>query len=139
MFWLFTISDVIWFSILTFTASLFFPFIIYYSITSKIVLTSDSIIKKTIFGVIELKYIDIKSFGAYKQIGKVGLPINENELNIPDHFAQKFVFVSKHVNYSPNSFKQTESIKFHIIGDIYENLKERIDKSQLLTNAKTHG
>jgi hypothetical protein len=126
MFWLFTISNNLWLSIFTILASLLFPFVVYYSITAKIILTSNSIVKKTFIGRTELKYDEIKSFGAYNQIGKVALVITESEQNKSEFFAQKFGYVSIDPNYNPNSFKQKGSIRFHLIDNIYENLKERL-------------
>jgi hypothetical protein len=129
MFWLFIISDRIWFSIITFIASLYFPFLIYYSITSKIILTTDAIVKKTIFGTRELKYRDIKSVGIYNQMGSIAYIVNENDLHIKEYFAQKFGFVSKKTGHSPNSIRQKGSIKFHIVDDLFEKLKIEIDKA----------
>ena len=43
-----------------------FPFVLQHSLKSRIILTNDSVIKKTLFSTQELKYNEIKEFKRYK-------------------------------------------------------------------------
>ena len=133
MFWLATIPKSFWGTALIALAGMIFPLFIYFSWTAKVVLTSNSIIKKTPFGVKELKYSEIKSFGVCSQIGRVAVPLSEKNIHKADFFVQKIVYVADRPNYSPNSSEQNGSIVFHLIDDIYEVIKEKLKSQQLTT------
>ena len=135
--WLFLIrlsimSNILWWSILLGTASLIFPYFLYYFLTTKILLTNTAIIKKSPLGRTELKYRDINSYGVYLQGRGSTYEFNEMEIQEKNGFFIKNVYVANRPNYDLNSFNRKGSIRFHLTGDIYEVLKQKMEEKSII-------
>jgi hypothetical protein len=126
------LSNILWWSILLSTASLIFPYFLYYFLTTKILLTKTAIIKKTPLGRTELKYRDIKSCGVYSQSKSSTYKFNEMQIQEKDCFFIKHVYVANCPNYDLNLFNQKGSIRFHLTDDIYEVLKQKIEEKSII-------
>jgi hypothetical protein len=100
--------------------SLFGPFLLYYSLTAKILIDKQCIVKKSVFGAKKLNFNKVKSFGVYLQEGKSIGSIERSEYDNTFWFAIKFIFVANRNDYSPNSFRQKGSIRFHYTKELYE-------------------
>ena len=110
---------------ITFVFILPFPYILLYTFKSKIILTVDSIIKKNIFKTTEIKFCKINTFNIFEhtRFGYVLI----NELDLMNSWTLATIFISIEKNSNPNKFSRKENIRFHLTGDIYERLKEKIN------------
>jgi hypothetical protein len=116
----------IWLTCLFSFLSLLTPFTVYYSLTTKIIVDNYQVIKKSIFGVKSLNFSDIKSFGVYKQEGNFARKIKQEEYDENDWFGINFIYVANRKEYSPMSFKQKGSIRFHYFNGLYLNIENKI-------------
>jgi len=126
MIWLAFIISNIWLTCLFSCLSLFTPFLVYYSLTTKIIVDNFQVIKKSPFGVKSLKFSDIKSFGVYKQEGKFARLIIREEYDENDWFGINFIFIANRKDYSPISFRQKGSIRFHYFKELYIDIENKI-------------
>lgn len=130
MIWLAFVISNIWLTCLFSIFSLLTPFMIYYSLTAKVIVDNNQVMKKSPFGIKALFYYDIKSFGVYKQEGKFARIINQDEFDKKDWFGQNFIFIANRKGYSPMSFRQKGSIRFHYFKELYEVIENKIKASK---------
>ncbi|WP_026717272.1 hypothetical protein [Flavobacterium gelidilacus] len=109
-----------------------FPIIFIHSLTSRIILTTDSIIRKNLFGKKELKYDTIRTFKKYDTIGNgkgyvAFLETDEKELDSKNFFSLKTIYVSTSENSHPNKIAKNKGLTFHETSDIYLILKGKIN------------
>jgi hypothetical protein len=116
----------IWLTCLFIFLSLLTPFMLYYSLTSKILIDNSQLIKKSILGVKSIEFSAIKSFGVYKQEGKFARVITRDEYDKNDWFGINFIFVADREEYSPLSFRQKGSIRFHYFKELYNDIQKGI-------------
>ncbi len=126
MIWLIGVIDNTPLKVLFLVISLFFPFLIIYSISTKVILTKERLIKKSIIGSKSLSYNEIKSFGRYRQTGK-SIYVNDSE---KDSSTIRFIYVANRNDYHPTSFNQNGCIRFHYNKDLYKKIKEKINASR---------
>ncbi len=126
MIWLAFIIPTIWLSCLFSFLSLFTPFMVYYSLTTKIIVDNYQVMKKSLFGKNTLNFNDIKSFGVYKQEGKFAHIIEREEYDKKDWFGLNFIFIANRKEYSPMSFRQKGSIRFHYFKELYLDIENKI-------------
>lgn len=110
------------------------PYIIFFIIKSKIILTNDSIIRKVPFSRKELKYSEIKTFRIYDTIGNGYGSVSYFETKKPNSkslFTLKTIFVSDIENSHPNKFTKGKQFTFHDTNDIYLFLEEKISSNQV--------
>lgn len=110
------------------------PYVIFFSIKSKIILTNDSIIIKVPFSRKELKYYEIKTFRIYDTIGNGYGSVSYFESEKPNsksHFTLKTIFVSEVENSHPNKLTKGKQFTFHATNDIYLFLEEKISSNQV--------
>lgn len=110
------------------------PYIIFFSIKSKIILTNDSIIRKVPFSRKELKYSEIKTFRIYDTIGNGYGSVSYFETKKPNSknlFTLKTIFVSEVENSNPNKFTKGKQFTFHATNDIYSFIEEKISNKQV--------
>lgn len=130
MIWLAFITPNIWLTCLFSILSLLTPFMIYYSLTTKVIVENNQIAKISPFGTKALLLNDIKSFGVYKQEGNFARVINRNEFDKKDWFGLKFIFITNRKEYNPMSFRQKKSIRFHYFKELYEIIENKIKASK---------
>jgi len=130
MVWLAFVTSNIWLTFLFSLLSLLAPFMLYYSLTAKVIVENNQVMKRSIFGVKTLFYNDIQSFGVYKQEGKLARIIHRDEYNKSDWFSQNFIFIANRKEYGPMSFRQKGSIRFHYFRELYEVIENRIKASK---------
>lgn len=111
--------------------SFFGPFLLYYSLTAKILIDKQCIVKKSVFGAKELNFNEVKSFGVYLQEGKSIGSIERSEYDNTFWFAIKFIFVANRNDYSPNSFRQKGSIRFHYTKELYEAIEHNMNSLEV--------
>jgi hypothetical protein len=126
MIWLALIIPNIWLTCLFSFLSLLTPFTIYYSLTTKIIVDNYQVMKKSLFGVKSLNFSDIKSFGVYKQEGKFARMINREEYDQKDWFGVNFIFIANRKEYSPVSFRQKGSIRFHYFKELFIDIENKV-------------
>lgn len=110
------------------------PYIIFFSIKSKIILTNDSIIRKVPFSRKELKYSEIKTFRIYITIGNGYGSVSYFETknpNLKNLFTLKTIFVSDVENSHPNKFTKGKQFTFHATNDIYSFIEEKISNKEV--------
>ena len=110
------------------------PYIIFFIIKSKIILTNDSIIRKVPFSRKELKYSEIKTFRIYDTIGNGYGSVSYFETKKPNSkslFTLKTIVVSDIENSHPNKFTKGKQFTFHDTNDIYLFLGEKISSNQV--------
>ena len=110
------------------------PYIIFFIIKSKIILTNDSIIRKVPFSRKELKYSEIKTFRIYDTIGNGYGSVSYFKTKKPNSkslFTLKTIFVSDIENSHPNKFTKGKQFTFHDTNDIYSFLEEKISSNQV--------
>lgn len=130
MIWLAFVSPNIWMTCLFSIFSLLTPFMLYYSLTTKVIIENNQVVKKSLFGIKALFFNDIKSFGVYKQEGKFARVINRDEFDKKDWFGQNFIFIANRKEYSPMSFRQKGSIRFHYFKELYAIIENEIKASK---------
>lgn len=133
MIWFAFKIPIIWLTCLFSFLSLLTPFIVYYSFTTKIYVDNFHLTKKSLFCEKSLNFSDIKSFGVYEQEGKFARVIEPKEYDKNDWFCINFIFIANRKDYSPLSFKQGGSIRFHYCKELYDEIKQRIPPQQLLS------
>jgi hypothetical protein len=126
MIWLAFIIPNIWLTCLFSFLSLLTPFMVYYSLTTKIYVDNYHLSKKSLFGEKSLNFSDIKSFGVYKQEGKFARVIGRKEYDKNDWFGVNFIFIANRKEYSPISFRQRGSIRFHYCKELYDDIQKGI-------------
>jgi hypothetical protein len=99
---------------------------IYYSLTTKIIVDNYHLSKKSLFGVSSMKFSDIKSFGVYIQEAKFARVIKLEEYDKNDWFSIKFIFIANRKEYSPISFRQKGSVRFHYFKELYDVILNRL-------------
>ena len=102
--------------------ALLFPFLLIYSITTKIVLKNNLIEKQSLFGSKIIKIDSVRSFGLYAQSGRVGIKINRDDIQKKRWMSQIFIYLSDNKDYNPNKLNQKNSLRFHYRKDLYEDL-----------------
>ena len=110
------------------------PYVIYFSIKSKIIITNDSIIRKVPFSRKEIKYSEIKTLKIYDTIGNGYGSVSYFESEKPNsksHFTLKSIFVSEVENSHPNKLTKGNQFTFHDTKDIYLFLEEKISSNQV--------
>ena len=125
--WVAIYSGVLWLIISTALISLVIPIMFYYVLFSKVYLTETTVIKKTLFGEMKMDYKDIKSFGVFTMPDRTPLKLAENEIYKTVYLQSKIVYVANRSDYRASSFNQKGSIKFHLVDDIYEVVKQRVN------------
>jgi len=125
--WIAIISGVLWLIISTALISLVIPIMFYYVLFSKVYLTETTVIKKTLFGEMKMDYKDIKSFGVFTMPDRTPLKLAENEIYKTVYLQSKIVYVANQSDYLASSFNQKGSVKFHLVDDIYEVIKQRVN------------
>jgi hypothetical protein len=99
-------------------------------LTTKVIIENNQVIKKSPFGTKTLFFNDIKSFGVYKQEGKYARVINADEFDKKDWFGLNFIFIANRKEYSPLSFRQKGSIRFHYFKELYAIIQNEIKASK---------
>ena len=110
------------------------PYVIFFSLKSKIILTKDSIIRKVPFSSKEIKYSEIKTLKIYDTIGNGYGSVSYLESEKPNSkslFTLKTIFVSDIENTHPNKFTKGKQFTFHYTNDIYLFLEEKISSNQV--------
>ncbi|TDR26150.1 hypothetical protein IP97_01874 [Flavobacterium cheniae] len=110
------------------------PYIIFFSLKSKIILTKDSIIRKVPFSRKEIKYYEIKTLKIYDTIGNGYGSVSYLESKKPNSkslFTLKTIFVSDIENSHPNKFTKGKQFTFHATNDIYSFIEEKISNKQV--------
>ncbi|MCK6607898.1 MAG: hypothetical protein L6Q46_06275 [Flavobacterium sp.] len=110
------------------------PYVIFFSVKSKIILTKDSIIRKVPFSSKEIKYSEIKTLKIYDTIGNGYGSVSYLESEKPNSkslFTLKTIFVSDIENSHPNKFTKGKQFTFHDTNDIYLFLEEKISSNQV--------
>ena len=110
------------------------PYVIFFSVKSKIILTKDSIIRKVPFSSKEIKYSEIKTLKIYDTIGNGYGSVSYLETEKPNSkslFTLKTIFVSDIENSHPNKFTKGKQFTFHDTNDIYLFLEEKISSNQV--------
>ncbi|WP_374400402.1 hypothetical protein [Flavobacterium sp.] len=110
------------------------PYVIFFSVKSKIILTKDSIIRKVPFSSKEIKYSEIKTLKIYDTIGNGYGSVSYLESEKPNSkslFTLKTIFVSDIENTHPNKFTKGKQFTFHDTNDIYLFLEEKISSNQV--------
>ena len=110
------------------------PYVIFFSVKSKIILTKDSIIRKVPFSRKEIKYSEIKTLKIYDTIGNGYGSVSYLESEKPNSkslFTLKTIFVSDIENTHPNKFTKGKQFTFHDTNDIYLFLEEKISSNQV--------
>lgn len=110
------------------------PYVIFFSVKSKIILTKDSIIRKVPFSSKEIKYSEIKTLKIYDTIGNGYGSVSYLESEKPNSkslFTLKTIFVSDIENSHPNKFTKGKQFTFHDTNDIYLILEEKISSNQV--------
>lgn len=130
MIWLAFIIPNIWLTYLFSIFSFLTPFMLYYSLTTKVIVENNQIVKKSPFGTKAMLFNDIKSFGVYKQEGKFTRVINRDEFDKKDWFGLNFIFIANRKGYSPMSFRQKGSIRFHYFKELYKIIENEIKASK---------
>lgn len=128
--WLLTATDSIFLRIFLVLASLISPFLIVYTFSTKVILTSDRLIKKSIIGTREIRFQEIKSHALNENIGYWATPVSKRDIgNRTWWFSAKIIFVSPIANHNPESMYQKGTIRFHYNKELYKELKKRIKAS----------
>jgi hypothetical protein len=110
------------------------PYVIFFSVKSKIILTKDSIIRKFPFSSKEIKYSEIKTLKIYDTIGNGYGSVSYLESEKPNSkslFTLKTIFVSDIENSHPNKFTKGKQFTFHDTNDIYLFLEKKICSNQV--------
>ena len=110
------------------------PYVIFFSLKSKIILTNDSIIRKVPFSRKELKYSEIKTFRIYDTIGNGYGSVSyfeSEKSNSKSLFTLKTIFVSDLENSDPNKSIKGKQFTFHETNDIYSFLEDKISCKQV--------
>jgi hypothetical protein len=125
--WLLSATDSTLLRILLLLVSLISPFLIVYTFSTKVILTSDRLIKKSIIGIREIRFQEIKSHSLYEIIRHSATPVSKRDIdNRTWWIFAKIIFVSPRANHNPNSMGQKGTIRFHYNKDLYRELKKRI-------------
>ena len=99
-----------------------------YALTGKVIIDDTSITKKTIFGTRTIRIDEIKSYGVIKEEYRLGVRIiEESEYDAFDWFAIKVLFISRQVDYNPQSFRQKDTVRIHYRKNLYEELLQKIN------------
>ncbi len=109
------------------------PYIIFFSVKSKIILTKDSIIRKVPFSIKEIKYSEIKTLKIYDTIGNGYGSVSyleSEKTNSKSLFTLKTIFVSDLENSHPNKFTKSKQFTFHKTNDVYFFLEGKISNKQ---------
>lgn len=130
MIWLAFVITNVWLTCLFSIFSLLTPFMIYYSLKTKVIIENNQIVKKSPFRTKTMSFNNIKSFGVYKQEGKFARVINRDEFDKKDWFGQNFIFIANRKGYSPMSFRQKGSIRFHYFKELYRIIENEIKASK---------
>ena len=112
-------------SLISFLFILPFPYILFYTVKAKIILTEDSIIKKNIFKTTEIKFSEVKTFNIFESARMGHVLINESDLK--NWWTLAMIFISTEKKSNPNKFSRKKSINFHVTDDVYQRLKEKIN------------
>lgn len=110
------------------------PYVIFFSVKSKIILTKDSIIRKVPFSSKEIKYSEIKTLKIYDTIGNGYGSVSYLESEKPNSkslFTLKTIFVSDLENSDPNKSIKGKQFTFHETNDIYSFLEDKISCKQV--------
>lgn len=110
------------------------PYVIFFSVKSKIILTKDSIIRKVPFSRKEIKYSEIKTLKIYDTIGNGYGSVSYLESEKPNSkslFTLKTIFVSDLENSDPNKSIKGKQFTFHETNDIYSFLEDKISCKQV--------
>jgi hypothetical protein len=110
------------------------PYVIFFSVKSKIILTKDSIIRKVPFSRKEIKYSEIKTLKIYYTIGNGYGSVSYLESEKPNSkslFTLKTIFVSDLENSDPNKSIKGKQFTFHETNDIYSFLEDKISCKQV--------
>ena len=123
------------FALFTLPFILLFPTMLIHGYKSRIILTSDSIIRTSLFKRKELKYKGIKTLKRYDAVGtgKGNVSFFETDgkqLDSKLSFSTKMIYVSEAENSHPNNFSKSNGFTFHETSDVYSVLKGRIRKSR---------
>lgn len=121
----------LFYSLITLPFILLFPIGFLHLMKSRILLTSDSVIRETIFGKKVFKYKDIKTMKRLDTIGSgygitTFIETEETQSNSLDIFSVKQIYISDIENSHPNKFGKGKKLLVNETGDLYERLKERI-------------
>jgi len=124
-------EGLILYSLITLPIILLFPIVAIHFLNSKIVLTSDSIIRKTLFGSKVFKYKDIKTFKRFNTFGSgygwtTFIETEEGQSNSRNILSVNQIYISDNENSSPYKFGRDKRLLFNETNDIYEQLKEKI-------------
>ena len=104
----------------------FLIFALYYSLSSKVILTENEVRTKTLWGVRKLNYNEIKTIGVYAASNYVYILENENR-NKRLIFEQKFIYLSAKPNYFPFFFKKPKDyLDFHYRREIYDIIESKM-------------
>jgi hypothetical protein len=119
------------YSLITLPFVLLFPLVSLHFLNSKIVLTTDSVIRKTLFGSKQFKYKDIKTLKRFDTMGggygmTSFIETEEEQSNSKDILSIKQIYLSEKEDSSPNKFGRDKRLLFNETGDIYERIKEKI-------------
>ena len=94
--------------------------VIFYSITSKVILTENYIAVRTVFGIRQLNYEEIKTFGVYAASNYI-YPLEKEKHDKILFFEQKFIYLSSTPNFLPFFIKRPKGyIDFHYQKEIYD-------------------
>ena len=75
----------------------------------------------------KMDYKDVKALGVFTMPDRAPLKLAENEIYKTVYFQSKIVYVANRSDYLASSFNQKGSIKFHLVDDIYEVIKQRVN------------
>tara|TARA_R110002020_G_scaffold17804_10_gene63152 strand:+ start:27985 stop:28506 length:522 start_codon:yes stop_codon:yes gene_type:complete len=126
-------------SLITLPFILIFPICIIHMTGSKIILTSDSVIRKTLFGKKMIKYKDIKTLKRFEQFGGGSGPstlieTDEIQSNSKDILSVKQIFISNKEGANPKKMEKDKRLIFNETYDIYNRLKEKITSANTVYN-----
>lgn len=126
MFWIYFKSEYKTFFIVGLVLMTFILFVLYYSLTAKVILTEKEVITKTLFGIRKLNYSDVKIIGVYAASNFVYFLEKEKHHKLL-FFAQKFIFLSGQTDFNPYFFKRPKDyIDFHYRTEIYDIIERKI-------------
>ena len=112
----------------------FFPLFLFLIMTAKIKLGHDFIERRILFKTTRIELTDVKSYGIFSIVGSFASIIEDpNDFDKNEFMPNRWVFITKGLDFNPNRISKTDSIQFQYRPELYQKVKEIIKKSQHTT------
>ena len=124
------IVPVWWIKVVLLVLSLASPLTILYSTTTKVIISSDNLSKKTFMGTKTLRFKDVKKYGVYLQGPKWAELISSTDISRKFILEIKVIYITSNSDYNPiTSFKQRGSLRFHYTKELFNTIKQRLEEN----------